>query len=182
MPARDSLRTHILTLLDGKGAHLPFEDATEGLPTELRGKRPAGGSSEDGPEAHPKSTSSRAVGALPYSPWELVEHVRLAQRDILDYCRDGDYAQPDWPDGYWPPTPAPPSADAWDASRAQFSEDRQALQQIIREAEDLHAPVPHATEEAHTYLREALLATGHTSYHAGQLVVVRRLLGCWPPE
>ena len=140
---------------------MAFEDATEHLPADLRGKRPE---------------------TLPYSSWELVEHLRTAQRDILDYCRPGDYEQPDWPSAYWPPTPAPPSTNAWEDSRAQVAADRQTLQQIVRETDDLHAPVPHATEEAHTYLREALLAADHTSYHVGQLVVVRRLLDCWPPS
>lgn len=160
MPADDSLQTHVLNLLEGKGAHLTFEDATEGLPTEACGRRPE---------------------ALPYSPWELVEHMRIAQRDILDFCRAGDYQQPDWPDDYWPPTPAPPSADAWDERCAQFTGDRQAMQHLVRETEDLHARVPHATEASQTYLREALLVADHTSYHLGQLVAVRRLLDCWPP-
>lgn len=166
MPAADPLRIHVLNRLAGKGAHLPFEDATEGMPPELRGKRPGGGDSKD---------------ALPYSPWELVEHIRRAQRDILDFCRAERYEQPDWPDDYWPPTPAPPSAGAWDESCAQFTSDRLTMQRLVRETDDLHAPVPHATEETQTYLREALLAADHTSYHLGQLVAVRRLLDCWPP-
>lgn len=159
MPADDPLRSRLLKLLDGKGAHQSFEAVTEGVPPGVQGRRPE---------------------ALPYSPWELLEHVRLAQRDILDYCRADDYEQADWPEGYWPPTPAPPSADAWDDSRAQFAEDRQALQQLVRDAEDLHAPVANATDEAHTLVRQAFLVADHTSYHVGQIVTVRRLLDCWP--
>jgi hypothetical protein len=159
MPAAEALEARLLTLLDGKGAHMPFAAATEGVPPDVQGRRPE---------------------AIPYSPWELVEHVRLAQRDILDYCRPGEgYEQPDWPDDYWPPTPAPPSANAWGESRAQFADDRRALKTLIEEADDLHAPVPHAAEEAHTYLRQALLVADHTSYHTGQIVTVRRLLDCW---
>ena len=161
MPTDDSLRTRVLTLLDERGARLPFEEATAGVPLALRGERPE---------------------ALPYSLWELVEHLRLAQRDILDYCRAEHYEQPDWPDDYWPATPAPPSADAWDERCAQFTEDRDALKTLIRETPDLHAPVRHATDESHTYLRQALLVADHTSYHVGQLVTLRRLLDCWPAE
>ncbi|PSQ80457.1 MAG: ABC transporter [Bacteroidetes bacterium QS_8_68_15] len=157
----DPLRSRVLTLLDEKGARRPFATATEGVPPDVQGRRPE---------------------AIPYSPWELVEHARLAQRDILDYCRPAPgYEQPDWPADYWPPTPAPPSTDAWDESRSQFAEDRRALKTLIEDTDDLHAPVPHTAEETHTYLRQALLVADHTSYHTGQIVAVRRLLDCWPP-
>ena len=159
MPADDPLRARLLSLLDGKGARVPFADATAGVPPALQGRRPEG---------------------LPYAPWELVEHVRLAQRDILDYCRpDSEYALPDWPGDYWPPTPAPPYDDAWEEARAQFAEDREALRTLVRESEALHAPVPHAQREAHTLVRQVLLVADHTSYHTGQIVAARRLLGCW---
>lgn len=158
MPADDALEARLLTLLDERGARVPFADATEGVPPALQGRRPEG---------------------LPYSPWELVEHLRLAQRDILDYCRDGDYDLPEWPDDYWPPTPAPPSANAWEESRTRFADDREALRTLVREADDLHAPVPHAQEDTHTLVRQVLLVADHTSYHVGQVVVARRLLDCW---
>ena len=161
MPPENPLARRVLALLDGRGARVPFADATDGIPPDVHGKRPE---------------------ALPYSPWELLEHMRLAQRDILDYCRADRYEQPDWPDDYWPPTPAPPSTDAWEESRRRFVEDRQSLQALVQETDDLHAPVPHATDDAHTFLREMLLVADHTSYHVGQLVVVRRLLGCWSSE
>jgi uncharacterized damage-inducible protein DinB len=160
MSADDPLRTRVLTLLDGRGARVPFEKATEGVPPELRGRRPE---------------------AVPYSPWELLEHLRLAQRDLLDYCRAGSgYETPEWPDDYWPSTPAPPNTAAWGESRTQFAADREALRALVRDTDDLHAPVPQAQEDDHTYLRQLLLVADHTSYHIGQLVVVRRLLGCWP--
>jgi len=154
----DVLEPRLLSLLSGRGARVPFVDATAGVPPDLQGRRPEG---------------------LPYAPWELVEHLRLAQHDILDYCRPGPYEQPEWPAGYWPPTPAPPSADAWDESRARFADDREALRALVREAADLHAPVPHAQKKAHTFVRQVLLVADHTSYHVGQVVVARRLLDCW---
>jgi uncharacterized damage-inducible protein DinB len=109
----------------------------------------------------------------------LLEHLRLAQRDILDFCRDPHYAEPHWPDDYWPDTTAPPDDDAWDASVAQFHADLQAMQALVGDpATDLFRPIPHG--DGQTILREAVLLADHNAYHVGQIVVVRRLLGCWP--
>lgn len=159
MPNSDALRQHLLVALDGKGAHVDFEAAVHGLPEALRGQRPEG---------------------LPYSPWELLEHLRFTQRDILDFCHDPDYTEPDWPGDYWPDVPAPPSPDAWDASIEAFRADLQAMKALVADPEtDVHAVIPHG--DGQTYLREALLVIDHNAYHLGQLVTVRRLLGAWPP-
>jgi hypothetical protein len=128
------------------------------LPVDARGRTPAG---------------------LPYSPWQLLEHLRIAQHDILDFCRNPDYRELSWPDDYWPAAAAPPFAAAWDESIRQFREDRAALQALARDsAVDLGARIPHGTGQ--TYLRELLLAADHAAYHVGELIVVRRLLGAWP--
>ena len=158
MTPDDALRQHLVALLDWRGAHATFDDAVDGLPPPLRGRQPAD---------------------LPYSPWQLLEHLRLAQRDILDFCRDPDYTEPDWPDDYWPATSAPPGDDAWADSVARFRADLRAMQDLIADPDaDLFAPIPHG--DGQTLLREAVLLADHNAYHVGQLVVVRRLLGCWP--
>lgn len=152
-----ALRTHLVNLLTARQAHVAFDDAVDGLPSALRGVRPE---------------------AVPYSPWELVEHLRRAQVDILDFCRDADYTAPDWPDAYWPDAAAPPSDAAWATSVARFRDDQAALVDLVRDPEiDLYAEIPHG--DGQTYLREAMLVADHNAYHLGQLVTVRRLLGAW---
>jgi hypothetical protein len=156
----DPLRAHLLELLHGGHAHVNFEDAVRDLPARLRGKVPRG---------------------LPYSAWQLVEHMRLTQEDILLFSRnyDGTYESPEWPEGYWPSAEAPPDDEDWDKSIAGFRADRAAFEALIREAkQDLFAAFPWG--EGQTLLREALLIADHTSYHLGQLVAVRRLVGAWP--
>lgn len=153
----DSLREHLLHLLKGGNAHANFDSAVKGLPVELRGKRPKGS---------------------PYSPWELLEHLRLAQWDILEFSRDANHQSPKWPEGYWPKTPAPPTAGAWAKSVKQFRQDLNAMCALVEDpSTDLFARIPHG--DGQTILREALLVADHNSYHLGQLVVVRRLLGAW---
>jgi uncharacterized damage-inducible protein DinB len=153
----NALREQLGRLLSWKDAHVDFHRAVSGIPEEARGEQPAG---------------------LPWSPWQLLEHLRRTQRDILDFCRDPDYREPDWPDDYWPPTPAPPSAGAWERRVRDFLDDRAALQALTSDpAIDLFAVIPHG--DGQTYLREIVLAADHTAYHVGQLVVVRRLLGVW---
>jgi hypothetical protein len=154
----DALREHLIDNLDGENAHRGFAGIAQDWPSELRGTRP-----DD----------------LPHSGWELVEHLRLAQRDILDFWQNPGYTAPDWPDGYWPDEREPPSDDAWDASLQQFDDDLATLKSLIRETADLHAEIPHGSGQ--TYLREALVVADHNAYHLGQLVTVRRLLGAWPP-
>lgn len=152
-----ALREHLVNLLQGGNAHTDFDSAVKGLPVELRGKRPKGS---------------------PHSPWELLEHLRIAQRDILEFARNPDHESPAWPEGYWPKSPAPPSGAAWTRSVKQFRDDLAAMCDLVRDpATDLFAPLPHG--DGQTVLREALLVADHNSYHLGQLVLVRRLLGAW---
>jgi hypothetical protein len=154
------LREQLGRLLAWEDAHVGFDTAVAGIPPELRGKQPSG---------------------LPYSPWQLVDHLSRTQHDILEFCRNPDYRQPDWPADYWPAAAAPPSPAAWDESIRRFREDRKALQALARDPRvDLGARIPHG--EGQTYLRELLLAADHTAYHVGELVVVRRLLGAWRPH
>jgi hypothetical protein len=158
--ADDALREHLRRLLDWEDAHVGFDAAVAGIPVKLRRARPAG---------------------LPYSAWQLVEHLRITQHDILDFCRNPEYVELEWPDDYWPSFPAPPSAAAWDRSIRQFRTDRRALQRLATdEALDLVSEIPHGTGQ--TYLRELVLAADHAAYHVGELVILRRLLGIWRPR
>ena len=155
-----SLREHLLYLLRGGGAHLDFEKAIAGLAPELRGARP---------------------GGVPHTPWRLLEHMRIAQWDILEFTRNPRHVSPPWPEGYWPAGDAPPDDGAWDRSVAAFRADLRAMQDLVADpATDLFTPLPHG--EGQTTLREALLVADHNAYHLGQLVVVRRLLGAWEEE
>ena len=116
---------------------------------------------------------------LPYSAWQLLEHLRITQDDILQFCIDPGYQERSWPEEYWPKGPAPPSSTAWDESVTAFRRDREALKRLALNPEiDLTATVPAGTDQ--TYLRELLLVADHTAYHLGELVVVRRALGAWP--
>jgi len=151
------LREQLGRLLAWEDAHVGFDTAVDGISAELRGQRPSN---------------------LPYSPWQLVEHLRVTQRDILEFCRNPNYQELKWPDDYWPPSAAPPSPAAWDESIRQFRQDRKALQQLAADRQvDLAARIPHG--DGQTYLRELVLAADHAAYHIGELVVVRRLLGIW---
>lgn len=161
MRARSStprpVRELLSRLLDWQDAHVGFDAAVEGIPPELRGARPQ---------------------ALPYSPWQIVEHLRFSQRDILDFCRDPAYSEPRWPQDYWPESPAPPAEEAWEESVAGYRQDLAALKALAEDTGlDLYAEIPHGTGQ--TYLRELLLVADHNAYHVGQLVLVRRLLGIW---
>jgi uncharacterized damage-inducible protein DinB len=152
-----ALRAQLARLLDWEDAHLSFDAAVEGVPPKLRGAAPAG---------------------LPYSPWQLIEHLRLTQHDILDFCRNPNYRELHWPDDYWPASAAPPKPADWDESIAQFRHDRAALQSLASDSKiDLFARIPHGSGQ--TYLRELLLVADHSAYHVGQLVTVRRALGAW---
>jgi uncharacterized damage-inducible protein DinB len=156
--AADPLRTQLSRYLDWREAHADFDAAIDGIPADKRGAVPAG---------------------LPHSAWQLLEHLRIAQHDILDFCVNADYRDMKWPDDYWPADPAPPSAAAWDDSVAAYRRDRQALQRLAEDRDiDLFAKIPHGSGQ--TYLREILLVVDHASYHIGQIVLVRRLLGVWP--
>ncbi len=153
-----ALREQIARLLSWRDAHGGFDAAVKGIPARLRGRAPKG---------------------LPYSPWQLVEHLRITQADILEFCVSRKYVEKAWPADYWPKRKAPPSVRAWSASLAAFRRDRRRLERLALDPRvDLLARVPAGTGQ--TFLREVILVADHTSYHTGQLVAVRRLLGCWP--
>ncbi len=129
----------------------------------------------------PFDRQATLADGLPYSLWMLLEHIRIAQHDILDFCLNPQYEQGRWPDDYWPETPAPPNAAAWAESVARIQHDRAALQKLaVDPAVDLDARIPHGSGQ--TYLREIVLVADHTAYHVGQIVLVRRLLGIWPGQ
>jgi len=152
-----ALREHLLFALGEGGAHLSFDDAITGIPAELRGVKPAN---------------------LSFSPWRLLEHLRIAQWDIVEFCVNPKHVSPAWPKGYWPEEDTPPDASAWDKSVRQFRHDLERMQDLVANpASDLYAPLPHG--DGQTLLREALLVVDHNAYHLGQLVMVRRLLGAW---
>ena len=157
MSTDQSLRDHLLYLLCGGGAHLNFDSAVADLPAELRGAKPPG---------------------VPHTPWRLLEHMRIAQWDILEFSRNPKHVSPEFPDGYWPASDGPPDAAAWDQSVAAFRAGLKAMQDLVADpATDLLMPIPHG--EGQTILREALLVADHNAYHLGQFVVVRRALGTW---
>lgn len=151
------LRQHLIKLLTGSEAHANFEAAVENFPVRARGKVPPGAE---------------------HSAWQLLEHLRLAQWDILDFSVNSKYRHMKWPEDYWPKSPEPPDDDAWDGSVERFLADRKSLCDLIENPEtDLYARIPHG--EGQTILREALLTADHNAYHVGQLILIRRLLGAW---
>lgn len=152
----DAWRSIVAAALDAREAHVPFDRAVADLAPELRGRRPEG---------------------LPHSVWELVEHVRIAQTDLIAYLEDPAYAAPAWPAAYWPPAPEPPSDAAWHEAIAAVQAGRERLQARLRDLPDPTATIPWGG--AHTYLRTVLVALDHEAYHVGQIVLVRRLLGVW---
>jgi hypothetical protein len=155
-----ALREHLDDLLGGGGAHLTFDRAVADLPADRRGVRAPG---------------------TPHTAWRLVEHLRIAQWDILEFCRNPGHVSPDWPVGYWPAGDAPPDPGAWDRGLAAFRADLAAMRALVADpATDLFARLPHGTGQ--TVLREALLVADHNAYHLGQLVLLRRALGAWPDE
>jgi hypothetical protein len=159
MPAKktDPLKKHLVDLLLGENAHVNFDKAVDGLPAKLRGAKPKG---------------------APHSAWELVEHLRIAQRDILEFSRNPKHVSPPWPSGYWPPASAPPSPSAWANSIRSFRSDLRAMAKLVSNpGTDLFAAIPRG--DGQTILREALLVADHNSHHIGQIILLRRLLGAW---
>lgn len=153
----DPLRKQIADLLNWSDAHVGFDKTVKGIGPRFRGVVPTG---------------------LPHSAWQLLEHLRIAQADILEFCRSARYKEKKWPDDYWPASPKPPSTAAWTRSIAGFRRDRTTLQRLARNTKiDLFAAIPHGTGQ--TYLRELLLIADHTAYHVGQLVIVRRAMDIW---
>lgn len=156
-PQDRAVREHVIALLRGGNAHLTLDNALEGLPGDLRGVKPAG---------------------LPYSVWQLLEHLRLAQWDILEFSRNPHHVSGKFPDDYWPQAEAPADEAAWDASVKAIHADLKAMERLVTaRSTDLAARIPHG--DGQTVLREALLLADHNAYHIGQILLVRRLLGAW---
>jgi DinB superfamily len=155
--AAGGVRSHLAHALDWSHAHAGFDAAVKDFPPALRGTR---------------------VEGLPHSAWEVLEHLRIAQHDILDFSRNPKYTAMKWPDDYWPPTPGPPDEAAWDRSVAAFRRDRAAMKRLASNPKlKLDKRIPHGTGQ--TYLREILLVIDHNAYHVAELVLLRRLLGAW---
>ncbi len=154
------LRRQLKSLLDGGQAHATFDDAVKDMPAKLRGVVPEG---------------------LPYSAWQLLEHMRLAQRDILDFSRnhDGSYRELKWPDDYWPKAPEPPTEGAWQKSIDQIRTDRKEFERLVDSTDDKNLVKPFPWGKGQNLLREAFLIADHEAYHIGELVLLRRLLGAW---
>ncbi|MCZ6878362.1 MAG: DinB family protein [Acidobacteria bacterium] len=152
------IRDHLAKLLTGHQAHVGFKPVLDQLPEELQAKKPDG---------------------APHTPWQLLEHMRIAQWDILEFSRNPEHVSPKYPEGYWPESESPPDERAWKNSIASFYANLQAVADLVADpSTDLYAPIPHGTGQ--TILREALVVAEHNAYHLGQLVLLRRLLGAWP--
>ncbi|MCP5109615.1 MAG: DinB family protein [bacterium] len=152
------LRKYLVWNLQSGNAHVTFEAVVEGLPAELRGRKPTGAE---------------------HTLWEVLEHLRICQWDILEFSRNPDHVSPEWPAGYWPATAAPPTTEAWDESVARFLKDRSEMAALVEDpAADLYERFPHG--DGQTLLREVLLLADHNAYHLGEMLLVRRLLGAWP--
>jgi uncharacterized damage-inducible protein DinB len=150
-----TLINELVTLLKGGSAHAGLKKALAGLPPELRGAK---------------------AGNLPYTIWQLVEHIRIAQWDMLEFSKDGNHQSPEWPDEYWPKQAAPADNDAWNNAVKQIDTDLNAFIELVKNA-DIYAPIPHGTGQ--TILREALQIADHNAYHTAEIIVIRRLLGAW---
>jgi len=153
----DPVREQVIKLLRGGQAHLTLDAVVKDFPEKLRGVKPTG---------------------APHSAWQLLEHLRIAQRDILEFARNPKHVSPSWPDGYWPETDKPPSEAAWSKTVTAIRQDMEAMQKLVEDPKtDLYAKIPHG--EGQNILREALLIADHNAYHIGQILLLRRLLGAW---
>jgi uncharacterized damage-inducible protein DinB len=160
MAADDALRAQLLGLLRGGQAHMTFDQAVGDFPMEQINARPPN---------------------VPYTPWHLLEHLRLAQRDILDFIRDPSYEEPRWPDEYWPAQDAKADEPAWRKTIAAFREDLAALEALATDPRaDLFAPLPNG--DGQTLLRELLLVADHNAYHIGEFAILRQVMGTWPAK
>ena len=154
----DELRRQLTELLDGRGAHMDFVDAVGDFPDDAINARPPN---------------------VAYTPWHLVEHVRITQWDILEYVRNTDHVSPDWPDGYWPGIDAVATPAQFGDSVAAFEADRRALRALLTDpSADLLAPIPHTP--GHSLAREIRIAADHTAYHTGEFAILRQVMGTWP--
>jgi len=154
----NAFRKELISLFTEDNAHAGFDAAVKNFPSELRGKRP---------------------NDLPHSAYQLVEHLRIAQWDIVEYALNPEHKSPDFPDGYWPKSPEPPDAKAWDKAIAAFRVDRKKLVAVLEKA-DLLAPIPHANNQS--LASKTILLIDHNSYHLGQIILLRRLLNTWPEK
>ena len=153
----DPVREQVLALLNGGNAHVTFDHVIKDFPAKLRGVKPEG---------------------APHTAWQLLKHMRIAQRDILEFSRSAKHVSPEWQAGYWPRTEKPPDEEAWEKSIASFKRDLKAMEKLVSDPNtDLYQKIPHGTGQ--NILREALLVADHNAYHLGQLVLLRRLLGAW---
>jgi hypothetical protein len=152
------LRNQIVQLLTGRNAHLSFDDAVANFPPSAINTRPPN---------------------VPYTPWHLVEHLRIAQWDILEFMRDPDHVSPDWPVGYWPDQSATTDEAGWQGSLEEFRSDLQAIVDMVNdESLNITDEIPHAP--GYTYLREFLLVADHNAYHVGEFAILRQVMGTWP--
>jgi DinB superfamily len=150
-----ALRQQLVKVIESSEAHAEFDDAVNGFPEDQRGKRPSG---------------------CPHSPWQLLEHMRIVQWDILEFSRDPNHKSPEFPKGYWPTDPEPPNATVWNETIKSFLADRRAMCDLVAdESVDLFVKIPHG--DGQTVLREALLVVDHNAYHLGQLLLLRRTFG-----
>ena len=157
MKTKKSLPTHLAELLEGGHAHIAFDAAVKNWPVKLLGLIPKGAA---------------------HSPWQVLDHMRLAQSDILEFTRNPKHVSPEWPEGYWPKSPAPPNAKSWNHSIQSFRADLRAMIKLVQNNKtDLFAPLPHGSGQS--VLREALLLADHNAYHLGELLLLRRLQGAW---
>src|SRR4051812_30756902 len=157
MKADQLLRAQLADVLDWKHAHVGFDDVVKGIPVKLRGAVPKG---------------------FAHSIWQVVEHIRIAQHDILDFSRNPQYEEMKWPDDYWPTSPVPKSPAAWHRAVASYRADRRAMQRLVVNPRiDLLGKIPHGSGQ--TVLRELLLVVDHTAYHVAQILDIRRALGIW---
>lgn len=155
MNKENALREQLVYLLDGGGAHISFASAVKGFPIDHIGQR---------------------IPKLDHTAWQLVDHLRIAQWDILEFIKNPEHVSPDYPHGYWSKDLAPAAEEAWDQAIADFSNDLEEIKSLVTDPEnDLFLPFPHGSGQ--TLLREALLVADHNSYHIGQLVDLRMLLG-----
>jgi DinB superfamily len=153
-PNDSAFRKQLVTAISGRESHIDFDSAVKDFPAHLRGHKPAG---------------------APHSAWQLLEHMRIAQHDILEFSRDAKHKSPDWPEGYWPKTQAPPNAAAWEGSVKAFKHDARELDKLVEDPhQDLLKPFAHG--QGQNLLRQALLVATHNSYHLGQLVFLKKLL------
>jgi hypothetical protein len=152
------MRAQLLALLRGGNAHLDFDQAVAEFPAEYTNRKPFN---------------------VPYTPWHLLEHIRIAQWDILEFIRNPEHVSPDWPEGYWPAPDEQADEARWQQTLAEFRADLKAIQDLVTDPKtDLLAPIPHA--EGYTIFREILLVADHNAYHIGEFAILRQVMGTWP--